>query len=461
MSLRSPRRKALLVALLLALALGLRLAEVERTAYRPINDAASYLALASQIAHTGDYPDGRAPGSGAAGSRGPTAYFPPAFPYLLAAVDLLDGHATPGGAAVGPARIAQAVLGTATVGLVGLVGLEAFGELVGLVALVLAALYPVLIELCGVVVAENLMTVLVLGATWAALRSQRAEHPYRWIALAGALTGLATLSHVNAIVLAPPLAIAAWQAPRPPATRARVAGVAILIAAIAVTLAPWIARDAVELHRFVPVTDEGGVTLVGTYNPASAANRGVPYQWMIFTRIPGEPAQLRHPAQLTEPALSARLERQALHYIARHPTAPLAVLYHNTRRLLELEGSTAWRVSAASIDLPLGVARIGVASFWALCLVALAGLFTRAVRRAPLWLWLIPLLLWLSVALVNGETPRFREAIDPFLILLASGAAASLLSVARRRLAAAPAGQGGAAVAAGPRQLVEMVQRLA
>lgn len=459
----SPRAKLLVAALLLIVALGLRLAEVERTAYRPINDGAAYLTLASTIAHTGDYPDSHAPGSGAGGSRGPTAYFPPAFPYLLAAVDLIDGHTGARHGAVQPARLAQAVLGTAIVALVGLVASEAFGELAGLVALALAAVYPVLIELSGTLAAENLMTVLVLAAAWAALRIRRARRPYAWVAAAGVLTGLATLSHVNSVVLLLPLAIAAWNLRRagPAAAGHRSAAVALLIVSFVLVVVPWMVRNAIELHRFVPVADETGITLVGTYNHASATNRVVPYKWRIFYGIPGEPRQLSHPTNLSEPELSSRLESQALHYIGRHPLSPLAVLYHNSRRLLELEGSFAWKDSASSIGLPLATARIGVLSFWALCALAIAGLFTPEVRRGAWWLWLVPVLLWLSAALINGETPRFREAIDPFLILLGACAVAAVLKALAARLAAPARGHRGAAVAGRPRELVEMRQRLA
>ncbi len=93
-----PTRKALIVSALLIAALAVRVAEIERTSYRPVNDAGSYLVLASQIAHTGDYSSAR----GAGGTRGPTAYFPPGFPYFLAAVDLIDGNTTPRGGAVSP-----------------------------------------------------------------------------------------------------------------------------------------------------------------------------------------------------------------------------------------------------------------------------------------------------------------------------------------------------------------------
>jgi hypothetical protein len=64
--------------------------------------------------------------------------------------------------------------------------------------------------------------------------------------------------------------------------------------------------------------------------------------------------------------------------------------------------------------------------------IVLAGLATRRVRqalgRAPRWLWGVPLVMWLTVVLVNAETPRFREPLDPFLILLAAVALAGLLT---------------------------------
>src|SRR5207302_10880740 len=142
----------LVAVALLLIALATRVARIESTSYRPANDAQSYLTLASQIAHRGDYAN---TGVAAGGSHGPTAYFPPAFPYLLAAVDVLAGHRVPAGPAVKPARLAQALLGAATAALVGLVALEAFGQAVALTALGLTALYPVFIELSGIVYAEN------------------------------------------------------------------------------------------------------------------------------------------------------------------------------------------------------------------------------------------------------------------------------------------------------------------
>jgi hypothetical protein len=442
---------------LFILALALRVAEVQRTApYQPINDGQSYLTLAREITQTGDYRNSHAPGSGAGGTIGPTAYFPPAFPYFLAAVDLIDGDTTSGSQAVHAARLATAALGALAVVLVGLVALEAFGDAVALVAMLIASLYPPLIELSATPYSENLLVVFELAAVWAALRAWRAEKPLPLIAAAGVLTGLATLTHQNGIVILAPLCFAALGLGRrrslvrsptvssptvrspilrsptplsttPPATPQRsrhwakaLLAPLLLVAATVLTIAPWTIRNAVVLHRFIPVSDENGITLAGTYNPTSAANRQIPYKWIYPGAVPAYAPIAQAAPNLTEPALSSRLSSAAFHYIGGHPLAPLQVAYHNLRRLLELEGSAAWHDSAASIGISSGTARIGVLGFWVMALLAAAGLFTRLARRAPQWLWAIPILLVWSVLLVNSETPRFRSPIDPYLIMLAA-----------------------------------------
>jgi 4-amino-4-deoxy-L-arabinose transferase-like glycosyltransferase len=443
-------------AALLIIALAVRIAEVQSTSYRPINDAGTYLTLASSVAHTGGYWNSTVRG-GAGGTRGPTAYFPPAFPYFLAGVDLLDGHASKRGPAIHPARLSQAVIGTIAVGLIGLVALEAFGATVALIALAIAAVYPVLIELSGTLVAENLLTVFILLAVWAALRARRGRRSFAWTAAAGLFAGLAVLTHQNAAVIVVPLVIAVWTG-RPRWTLRALEPPIMLLAVTVITVSPWTIRNSEELHRVIPVSDEIGITLAGTYNSVSAADTQIPYKWHLYYSFPEDRGLVRNRHRLTETELSDRLTTQAFNYIDAHPVSPLAAAYHNSLRLLELEGSFAWHASAAAVNLPTSTAQVGVISFWILCLIAIAGAFTRIARRAPRWLWAVPLLIAISVVLVNAETPRFREPIDPFLILLAACAIATVVdrlrgSPVRRDLDAAPA-TGGA-------EPVKVIQRLA
>jgi hypothetical protein len=250
---------------------------------------------------------------------------------------------------------------------------------------------------------------------------------------------------------------------RPRFTARAVAAPALLLATTALTIVPWTIRNAEVVHTFIPVSDETGITLVGTYNAASAANPGVPYKWRIFYAIPGERALIRQASRLTEPQISGKLQHQALHYISNHPIAPLSVAFHNTLRLLELEGTFAWQAAAAAISLPISTARIGVVSFWIVCLLALAGALSKPVRAAPKWIWAIPLLLALSVVLVNVETPRFRAPVDPFLILLAAAGLSTPTARLRARLGdrAPVRSEAGDPVAARAGELVEMRECLA
>jgi 4-amino-4-deoxy-L-arabinose transferase-like glycosyltransferase len=404
--------KRWVVALILIAAFAARVAFVQATpGYRPVGDSRFYVTLAGGVARTGDY----AATSGAGSTRGPTAYFPPAYPYLLAAVDVLGGHRRGGAASVRPARLVQAVLGTVAVALAGLIALELLGPVVALVTLALAAAYVPWIVLGSTLMSENLLIVLELGALGAVLRARRASgRRAAWVALAGVLAGLATLTHENGVVLLVPLALAVWTE-RPRFSRRALVAPLALIAVAALTIAPWTIRNAVVMHRLIPVADETGVTLAGTYNRVSAADQRIPYRWRFPSIVPSARAR-----RLTEPELGDRLQAAAFRYLGAHPLAPLAVAYHNTLRLLDLEGSYAWEASYSNIGIGLGLARVGVLCFWLIAALALLGAGTKAARLPPRWLWLAPVLLYLSAVLVNAETPRFRTPLEPFLLLLAA-----------------------------------------
>ena len=110
--------------------------------------------------------------------------------------------------------------------------------------------------------------------------------------------------------------------------------------------------------------------------------------------------------------------------------------------MLELEGSAAWHASAAAVGLSVDTARRGVIGFWIVAVLALLGLMTRAARSVPRWLWGFPALMALSVVFVNVETPRFREPVDPFLLLLAACALGAAVQRAGALILGRRAGRG-------------------
>jgi hypothetical protein len=231
--------------------------------------------------------------------------------------------------------------------------------------------------------------------------------------LAGVLAGVAILGRANAIILLAPLALAAWRRPGlgPP--------VALLVAA-ALTVVPWTVRNAVELDAFVPVSTQLGSALAGTYNSEARADRENPASWRGLRRVDDYQYLFSKVRTTPEPVLEQQLRSASLRFIREHPGYLLTVAWWTSRRMLDL-GGMDWSIhTAATVSATRGWAIAGVICFWLFALAAIAGAFTRRARAAPWWVWAFPLLMYLSVVLLVVETPRYRTAIDPFIVLLAA-----------------------------------------
>lgn len=409
------RRYRIAAAAVLAAALALRVAYVLHTpGYVPAHDDQAYDRLALGVARTGAYP----------GIPYPTAYRPPAYPYFLGFVYWLAG---PGHARIWAARLVQAGTGTLLVGLLGLTARRLFGRAEALATMLVAALYVPFIAVGAGLFAETQSTVLEVSVVLAAL-SWRQWGGIRWAVATGVLIGLLTLTRSNAFVVG--IAVVAgmvWN------WRVRAAAVTVLSAAVVV--APWTVRNALVMHSFIPVSDEEGGTLAGTYNPVSAHDRAAPAYWHLLAQIPAYSRDVRPLLTGPEPALQSRLLHLALSYIGAHPLYPFTVALWNTLRLAGLTGMAQARYDAglAGIGSP-SVAEVGVYCFWVVAALAAAGVAVRGIRRrVPGFVWLVAGLLFLSVILVNGEAPRLRIPIDPFVILVAGAALTWLIRAARGR----------------------------
>jgi MYXO-CTERM domain-containing protein len=198
-----------------------------------------------------------------------------------------------------------------------------------------------------------------------------------------------------------------------------------------VTVAPWTIRNAVELHAFVPVSTQLGSALAGTYNDEARLDSENPASWRSLKRV-GDYAEIYARISSTP---EAEIEREyravAEHYIREHPLYVAKVAFWTSRRMLELGGLDWARHTYSTVSVGPGWANAGIACFWLFALLALAGAWAARARRAPWWVWAVPLLMYLSVVFLVVETPRYRSPIDPFVILLA--ALAVTAAVDRRR----------------------------
>jgi 4-amino-4-deoxy-L-arabinose transferase-like glycosyltransferase len=416
---------------ILLVALALRVAAIATdNGYEPANDAFEYDYYARAIAEGDGYPR-----SGYLLQGGPTAIRGPGYPYFLGGVYALSGSSTTAG------RLASAVLGALAVLLIYLIARRLWGSRIGFVAAGLAAVFPPLVLLSRELLSESLFIVLELGAVLCALNFRRSGGSLRWAAAAGALCGLTLLTRNTgfALLVCLPLGVLISQ----PRLRPRaLVGPLVLLAVAALVVAPWTVRNTAQFGRLVPVTTSAGITASGTYNPVSFRDSDTHGAWRDPRSVPRLTSLFVTPGR-DEAEVDTILRRKARNFAWQHPGYVAEVFAWNLLRMFEVAGgSVVDRAGRAVDDRGVGSAtlsseRVGLAI---VALLALAGTLALIVSRpsktrncgepvglprGPLFFWLLPALIVLMTAFLNG-LPRDRLPADPFLLILAAIGAAVL-----------------------------------
>ncbi len=228
-------------ALVARLALGFALLHP----YAPLTaDAAVYDTLARGIVERGAFDD--PPGV-------PTAHRMPGYPLFLAAI-----HAA-GGTDPIVARLVQVLIGATCPVALFLLARPLFGPLAAAIAALLGIVDPFLIFYDYQLWAESLgITTVAWALYYFTARVEPAGSAARY-AVCGVLAGVAANFRPDLLFLAPTFACWALTHVRP--WRNAVQWCAAMGGTAVLALTPWIARNAITLHHFVPLTTEAGFIL--------------------------------------------------------------------------------------------------------------------------------------------------------------------------------------------------------
>lgn len=429
----SARTRTALVAIVV-LALVLRVGAIAQTdGYFPQWDAFDYHYHASTLVHDRSYPTtifagldrievrpGIPPTIPARGD-GPSAFRPPTYPFLLAGVYAVSGDSWTA------ARLANALLGALGVLLLFLVARRVWDDRVAIAAAAVAAVAPPLVYLSAAMMSEPLFIVLELAALLAILR-WRDDRRMRWILAAGVLCGLCALTRANGLMLllAGLVAIGAVTGRQ---WRKALAPAAALVAAALLTIAPWTVRNAIALEELVPLTTQAGVAIAGSYSEP-AREGGLAAGWLHPLAVPELQDEVFRRDDLNEAEVERELRSRGLRFAVDHPGHVLGTTWWNSLRMFELASLGRYTdVFHDERGLTGGERDVSKVGAWALALLALAGIAALVARppgtRGPLFLWLVPLLLFVTTVPINGS-PRYRAVIDPYLALLAGLALVAL-----------------------------------
>lgn len=203
-------------------------------------------------------------------------YRPPLYPLMLAGIYQVCGHHP------GLVRLWQALMGTATCGLLYGIGRRLGGQRTGLIAAGLGACYPLLVFFTGVLMAETLLVLLTTAALLLALRLAVAPLVGN-AALLGGVLGLAGLC--KPVVLAwVPLLLWGWWRRCPLSWRSRGARLAVALGTMGLVIAPWTLRNALLTGRLVPISANAGINLLIGNEPGAIGiyRQGVDYLGMFM-----------------------------------------------------------------------------------------------------------------------------------------------------------------------------------
>jgi 4-amino-4-deoxy-L-arabinose transferase-like glycosyltransferase len=420
------KRTAALVVILL-LGLGLRVNEAW-DGRSPVFDAASYATIAANL----DRGEGFTLGASA---TQPASNYSPGLPLFVAGVYKLSG-----GVHERTARLILALLGTLAVLFTYLIGRRLSGPSAGLIGAAAVAIYPALLEYQGMVMGEPLAATLLSGAVLAAFWAAGPAVPARerWL-VPGALFGLLALVRpeymsVALLVSLVVLVRHGWHGWRGSWVQAL-----LLLAGVAVVVAPWTVRNAVALDRFVPVSTGGGqVLFAGTYLPSDGDPERVgaevverhpelfgPHavQKLRLEQILARLAEQRHPGMETDKALSKMGKEQLWDDVSQEP--------------LEYTGfvaTKAWRIwtrgQRAVMQEP------GWKLFhWAIVVLGAIGLAVLAFRRR--WEALLIAAIFLAITAISAllvASPRRVLVMMPLLAALAGVGAMASFELLKTRI---------------------------
>jgi hypothetical protein len=387
----------------------------------PTDDAGDYQRLAVSLAGGHGWGAAQyAPGAG------PTAFRPPLYPLFLAAIYKVFGvHMTLG-------RLGGAVLGAGAVACLIVATRILWGQRIAITAGIVAAFFPPMVMASSAVMSEALAVPLVIATVTSAL-VYRSTGRSRWVVLSGIALGLSVLTRPNLAVLVVPIVL--LTVVRPLAWRRLVPGLVVVVAGTLV-VTPWLVRDRVVFHQWVPLTTQDGVVVAGTYNHTSATSASA--MWIPFTWDKADRALLsRHP-KAGEIEESSLLETAATNYAEAHPAYVAHVAFENTRRTFDLVSPTQTEQSLSrSYGLTSLAGDLDAVSAVLVLALSIAGLVLRRGRQIPIAYLAIPWLVWATTVVLQGM-PRLRAVIDPFLAQFAAVAlVAGWAAVTRRQMVAA------------------------
>lgn len=347
-------------------------------------DAGSYDRIVRTLLATGEYGE-------FAGTS--TAFWPPLYPFFLAALYSIFGYHFL------VVRLAQALLGAVAVVATTLVASEIFDRRTALLVGLGMTFYPHLVYFGAWLIPEALYVSLLTVTVLVAIKLQKRPC---WLGFAGLglLLGLDTLAKPATLMLLPLLAL--WVIASLKTQPARRFGYLVLLGVFTVlSIAPWTVRNSLVFGSIVPVSTNGGYTFYGANNEQAFGGHreGFP------PPLPG----------LSEPEADREYYRLGADWITRYPLDAARLAVAKLARLL-----SPLSVASYENDYPLPLAAVIRLVYAAFLTLACVGMVLSLPRwRDVFVLYVLVVRVLIGTVMFYGDA-RYTLPMVPALVIYAS-----------------------------------------
>ena len=352
-------------------------------------------------------------------NTGPTIWFTPIYPYLLAAIFKLWGIYSDKSHIV--IQIINCACAALTIIPIYYCAKRTFGNGVAVAAGWAWALFPTALFFPITWIWDTAMAGLFFALIfWATLALRDAEGYWPWIGY-GALFAFGVLVNPSLFSVFPfLLAWIVWEARKQGHAWARLAGSALIVFALA--MVPWTVRNYVVFHKVVVLRSNFGLELWLGNNP------GVPDTWSPWLHPNDDPSEAQKYQRMGEIAYMAEKEHEAFVFMRTHPADTINFMFRrfvNTWLAVTDSPKDTWTYGPWYVKSFL----ILNASLSLLCF--LGALFVSRTRKPEAIPYAIVLLIFPIIFYLTHSSLRYRFPMDPIMIVLATGAAAQLFSTVR------------------------------
>lgn len=330
---------------------------------------------------------------------GPTAWEPPLYPYLIAAVFKLSGVYTHASAFI--LLTINTVFSALTCIPIFLIARKCFSEKVGVWSAWAWALLPTVMYWSTRWVWETSLAAFLLTIIfWLTLELENLETVRPWVGF-GLLWGVAVLTNTSLVTFLPASGLWAWYR-RFKTGKRSLAGVALAATFFFATTAPWLVRNYETFGKFIFIRSNFGAELRLGNGP------GADGTWMSYLHPTQNALALKQYQEMGEIAYVAERKRQAIEFI-RADSPRFAWI--SFKRFVYYWGGRPRSSEMSSLMDNSAFLASSILAFWGL---------GRALRKhrpgAGLFFWLM--LCYPAIYYFVYPHSRYRHPIEPAMAIL-------------------------------------------